>query len=115
MEVIIPILLLSIFWGSSIGQRNGLRFWLYGTSEGFSASLLVALGFFISLGGGWATVIGLGLLIFAAIALYEITKNQFYNGSTFEMWVLYFGKISFSIMTAGLLFLIAMLIGVKNK
>lgn len=115
MEVIIPFLLITIVWGATIGSKNSLRFWLYGSGEGFAASLWVAFGFWISLGGGFATFIGLGILGFAAVALYGITKNQFYNGSNFEMWILYFGKMSFSIMTAGLLFLIAILFGMRGK
>jgi hypothetical protein len=115
MEVIMPFLLGTTIWGAMIGSKNGNRFWLYGSVDGFSSSLWVAFGFWISLGGGLFTIVGLGILIWAATFLYKVTKSQFYNGSNFELWILYFGKMSFSIMTAGLLFLVAMLFGMRGK
>jgi len=115
VEIVMPFLLITTFWGASIGSRNGNRFWLYSSTEGFASSLWAALGFWISFGGGFMTLIGLLIFFGAATVLFQVTKEQFYNGFNFEMWVLYFGKLSFSIMTAGLLFLVAMLFGMRGK
>ena len=49
MEVIMPFLLGTTIWGAMIGSKNGNRFWLYGSVDGFSSSLWVAFGFFLPL------------------------------------------------------------------
>src|SRR5574344_448506 len=67
-----PFLLGTTIWGAMIGSKNGNRFWLYGSVDGFSSSLWVAFGFWISLGGGLFTIVGLGILIWAATFLYKV-------------------------------------------
>ncbi len=113
MDIIMPFLLITTVWGASIGHKNGLRFWLYGSMDGFGYAIWAGFGAWLMVGGGWITLVGLLMFGFGAIGLYDVTSKQVY--SKLDLWVLFFGKLSFTIMTMGIIFLIVIVLGGKSS
>jgi hypothetical protein len=113
MEVLLVIAGVCIYFGISVGKRNGLKYWLFDGVDGFGASIWVVFGAFVAAAGGWAILVGLAIVALASYALYDLTKRQVYSKK--DLWLLLLGKISFAIVTFGIVMLIAILLGQKSK
>ena len=113
MEVLLVIAGVCIYFGISVGKRNGLKYWLFDGVDGFGASIWVVFGAFVAAAGGWAILVGLAIVALASYALYDLTKRQVYSKK--DLWLLLLGKISFAIVIFGIVMLIAILLGQKSK
>ena len=111
MGIVMGIFL--IFLGASVGKRHGLKYWLFDGADGFSTSIFLVLGAFITSMGGWAILIGLGIFGTASYLLYDLTSRQVYTKK--DLWILLLGKISFALVTFGVLMFIAILLGGRKK
>lgn len=108
-----PFLLITSAWGAFIGHSNGLRFWLYGSLDGFGFAIWAGFGAWLMLGGGWMTFFGLLMFGYGAFGLYDVTSRQV--TSKLNLWMLFFGKISFTIITMGIIFLLVIVLGGRNS
>lgn len=113
MEILLTLAIIFIFFGFDIGRKNGLKYWLFDSADGFGASLWMVMGAFMVTGGGWITIMGIVIFVLAAYFLYDITERQVFFKK--ELWILLLGKISFAIITFGIAMLIAMMYGTKSK
>mgnify|MGYP007095742806 FL=1 len=52
MEVLLVIAGVCIYFGISVGKRNGLKYWLFDGLDGFGASIWVVFGAFVAAAGG---------------------------------------------------------------
>jgi len=113
-----------IFWGISIGKRLGLKYWLFDSFEGFGASFLVPFGGFILFleaemyfdgeETAWFIILfGAFMFLSGASKLYTSTAEQTYTTS--DAIGLFLGKLFFGVITLGLIFIIAFMVGKKNK
>ena len=116
MNIIMPFALITSIWGAFIGKKNNLKFWLYNTWGDFGAALTVTIGgFMVTSSDIYYQVAGRLIVLAGSVALYQITKPQFYQGSKFEFWVLYLGKISLSFLTVLIFFIIALMLSKRNE
>ena len=112
------IFLIPIFWGVLIGKKIGLKYWLYDSFDGFNTSFGLPFGAFLSLisynvfmdgDGNFVTsiffIIGVIMFLNSSVKLYKITINQTYTKA--DAIVLFLGKIAFTILTMGIILLIA--------
>ncbi len=113
ISILIALAAYTMFEAISIGKRNGLKYWLFDGVDGFGASIWVVFGAFVAAAGGWAILVGLAIVALASYALYDLTKRQVYSKK--DLWLLLLGKISFAIVTFGIVMLIAILLGQKSK
>ena len=90
MEVLLVIAGVCIYFGISVGKRNGLKYWLFDGVDGFGASIWVVFGAFVAAAGGWAILVGLAIVALASYGLYDLTKRQVYSKK--DLWLLLLGN-----------------------
>lgn len=129
--IIIFSFLVPIFWGAYIGEKVGLKYWLYDSFEGFSASFGPPFGALLIAGviGAYSDnnsstegvnvvymiffLLGLYMVLLNSVKLYKISVQQAYTKS--DAIGLFLGKLAFGMLTLGLIVLLAFMFSQRKR
>ncbi len=118
------IVLFPIFWGVTIGNKVGLKYWLYDSFEGFNTSIGIPLGGFLSFiqidmlrKGEDPSLIFLAicvsLFIYWSSKTYITSVEQTSNKK--DAIGLFLGKTVFAVATMGLILLLVAMFSQRKK